>query len=416
MTDWGQEKYERGLESEMINGHDEVVIVSACRTPIGTFGGSLKDLRAYQLAGIAMEEAVRRAGIVKGMISEVIAGDCIQSADEANTARTAALSIGIPVEVPAYTIQKQCSSSMQALSSARTQIIAGDSEIVLVVGTESMSNAPYFLKTARWGQRLMNGEITDSIWELLHSGSGLLGDKFIMGETAERLADKYSICRDKQDEVALRSHQNAEAAIKAGKFKEEIVPVALQSKKGQQIIATDEHPRFGISMEDLSKLKPFFRKNGTVTAGNSSGLNDGACAAVVTSRSKASELGLHPLARVVAQTTAGVPPDLMGYGPVPATQQLLKKTGMALDQVGLWEVNEAFAAQYLACEKGLGMDREKVNVNGSGIGLGHPVGCTGLRLVISLVYEMRRKNAQHGIATLCVGGGMGMATLLELEN
>lgn len=396
--------------------HDDVVIVSACRTAIGKFGGQFKDLKAHRLAGVAMEEAIKRAGINKSMISEVIAGDCIQCIDEANTARTAALSIDIPVEVPAYTIQKQCTSSMQALNSAKSQILLGDSEIILVVGTESMSSAHYVLKTARWGQRLMHGEMTDSVWELLYSGSHLLGDGFIMGETAERLAEKFSITREEQDEVALRSHQNAEAAIKEGRFKEEIVPVVIKGRKGEQTtIDTDEHPRFGLTMDELTRLKPTFRKEGTVTAGNSSGLNDGACAAVVMSRSKALELGLEPLARVLTHTSAGVPPDLMGYGPVPATQKLLEKTKMDIDQIGLFEVNEAFAAVYATCEKNLGFKRENANVNGSGVGLGHPVGCTGLRLIVSLLYEMRRRNEQYGIAALCGGGGVGMSTLIELE-
>lgn len=395
---------------------NDVVIVSACRTPIGKFGGGLKDLRAYQLAGIAMEEAIRRAGIDKGVISEVIAGDCIQVIDEANTARTAALSIGIPVEIPAYTVQKQCPSSMQALSSARSQILLGESDIVLVAGTESMSSAPYMLRTARWGQRLGHGEMTDILWELLFSGSNLLGGKFIMGETAERMADKFSFSREDQDEVALRSHNNAEAAIKSGRFKEEIIPVVIKGKKGDKVVDTDEHPRLGLTMDDLRKLKPQFRKDGTVTAGNSSGLNDGACAAVVMSRAKASELGLKPMARVVAQASAGCPPDIMGFGPVPATQKLLARTGMSIDQIGLIEVNEAFAPVFLAAEKFLGFKRERANVNGSGIGLGHPVGCTGLRLVISVMYEMRRRNEQYGIATLCGGGGVGMSTLIELEG
>lgn len=392
---------------------DDVVIVSACRTAIGKFGGQFKDVRAHQLAGFAMEEAIQRAGIEKGMLDEVIAGDCIQCIDEVNTARTAALSIGIPVTVPAYTIQKQCTSSMQALADARAQILLGDAEIVLVAGTESMSTAPYVLKTARWGQRLMHGEMTDAVWELLYSGSRLLGDGFIMGETAERLANEFSITREEQDEIALRSHRNAEAAIKNGRFKEEIVPVAIKTGRQERVIDTDEHPRFGMTMEELVKLKPAFRKDGTVTAGNASGINDGACAAIVMSRAKADELGLRPLACVRAQASAGVRPDLMGYGPVPATQKLLAKTGMTIDRIGLWEVNEAFAAVYLACEKNLGFKREIANVNGSGVGLGHPVGCTGLRLVITLLYEMRRRNEQYGIATLCAGGGMGMATLIE---
>jgi len=400
-----------------MSGNDrDVVIVSAVRTPIGKFGGGLKDLRAFQLAGTVMEAALARAGVEKGSVDEVIAGDCIQRSDEANTARTAALSIGIPVEVPAYTVQKQCSSSMQALSSARTQILAGEADIVLVAGVESMSNAPYVLGTARWGQRLNHGEMTDTIWDLLYSGSGLLGRRMIMGETAENLAMKYSISRQEQDEVALRSHRNAARAMKSGTFKEEIVPVAVKTRKGETLVEADEHPRPGVTMEELSALKPAFQKDGTVTAGNASGINDGAAAVVVTSRAKARELGLTPLVRVVAQTSAGVPPEIMGYGPVPATMKLLARTGVSLGEIGLVELNEAFAAQYLACEKGLGLDRGKVNVNGSGIGLGHPVGCTGIRLVVSLLHEMRRRGERLGLATLCVGGGMGMSTLLELEG
>jgi len=394
----------------------EAVIVGAVRTAIGKFGGRLKDLRAYQLAGTVMEAALTRAGVEKGAVDEVIAGDCIQCADEANTARTAALSIGIPVDVPAYTVQKQCSSSMQALSCARTQILAGEADIVLVVGVESMSNAPYVLKTARWGQRLNHGELTDTIWELLYSGSGLLGRRMIMGETAENLALKYAISRQEQDEVALRSHRNAERAVKNGTFDEEIVPVSVNTRKGMSLVDKDEHPRIGLTMDELTALKPAFQKDGTVTAGNASGINDGAASIVVTSRIRAKDLGLAPLARIVAQSSAGVPPEIMGYGPVPATQKLLARTGVPLKGIGLFEVNEAFAAQYIACEKGLGLDREKVNVNGSGIGLGHPVGCTGVRLVVSLLHEMRRRNERYGLATLCVGGGMGMSTLLELED
>jgi acetyl-CoA C-acetyltransferase len=400
-----------------MSGRDrDVVIVSAVRTPIGKFGGILKDFRAYRLAGIAMQAALGKAGVGMSSVDEVIAGDCIQCADEGNTARTAALSIGIPVEVPAYTVQKQCSSSMQALSSARMQILAGEADVVLVAGVESMSNAPYILKSARWGQRLNHGEMTDSIWELLFSGSGLVGRKMIMGETAENLAERYGISRQEQDEVALRSHEGAERGISCGKIKEEIVPVVVKSRKGEMIVETDEHPRFGLTMDDLSSMRPVFRKGGTVTAGNASGINDGAAAVVVTSRSKARELGLTPLVRVVAQASAGVPPEIMGYGPVPATQKLLTRTGIALSDIGLVELNEAFAAQYIACERGLGLDREKVNVNGSGIGLGHPVGCTGIRIVVSLLHEMRRRGERYGLATMCVGGGMGMSTLLELEG
>ncbi len=395
---------------------NDVVIVSGCRTAIAKFGGGLKDLRAHQLAAVAMEEAIQRAGIEKGQIDEIIVGDCIQCPDEANTARTAALSIGIPVEVPAYTVQKQCSSSMQALNSARHQIIAGDAEIMLVAGAESMSNAPYVLPTARWGQRLMDGKLVDAVWEMLHSGSSFLPERMIMGQTAENLARKYDISREEQDIIALRSHANAEAATTSGRFKDEIVPVTLKSRKGDTVFDADEHIRLGLTMGDLERLKPAFAADGTVTAGNSSGLNDGGAAAVVMTRAKAEKLGIQPLARIIAQATAGVEPTLMGYGPVPATEKLLAKAGMKLEDIGLFELNEAFASQYIACEKGLGLDREKVNVNGSGVGLGHPVGATGLRIVISLMYEMRRRNERYGIASLCVGGGMGLSTLVELES
>ncbi len=393
----------------------DAVIVSAVRTPIGKFGGALKDLRAHRLAALVMDEALRRAGIAGADLDEVIAGECIQCPDEANTARTAALAAGIPVEVPAFTVQKQCSSSMQALASARLLVAAGEAEAVLVVGVESMSNAPYVLKTARWGQRLTHGEMTDSLWELLNSGSRILGNEMIMGLTAENLAERHGISRADQDEVALRSHRNAEAAIREGRFADEIVPVTIPGRKGDTVVDTDEHPRFGLTPEDLAKLPPVFKKDGTVTAGNSSGLNDGAAAAVVMSRARAREVGLAPLGRIVAQTSAGVPPEIMGYGPVPATRKLLERTGVALGDIGLVELNEAFAAQYLACERDLGLDRDRVNVNGSGIGLGHPVGATGLRLVVSLLHEMRRRGVELGLATLCVGGGMGMATLVEAE-
>jgi acetyl-CoA C-acetyltransferase len=399
----------------MSKNANDVVIVAACRTAIAKFGGSLKDVRAHQLGVTVMNEVVERAGIEKGAVDEIVMGDCTQCADEANTARTAALVAGFPVEVSAYTIQKQCSSSMQALISARQQIVAGDADVVLVVGAESMSNAPYVLPNARFGERLMDGKMVDAVWEMLHSGSTFLGERMIMGQTAEKLATIHNISREEQDEVALRSHANAEAATTSGRFKDEIVPVTIKSRKGDIVFDTDEHTRMGMKMEDLSKLKPAFAKDGSVTAGNASGLNDGAAAAIVMTRAKAEELGCTPLAKIVGQTSAGCDPTIMGYGPVPAIEKLVERTGVALDEVGLFEINEAFAAQYIACEKGLGLDREKVNVNGSGVGLGHPVGCTGIRVVVSLMYEMRRRKEKYGIASMCVGGGMGLATLLELE-
>lgn len=281
-----------------------------------------------------------------------------------------------------------------------------------------MSNAPYLLPSARWGKRLQHGQMMDGMWEMLHSGSNLLegGKGYIMGQTAENLADKYKISRAEQDEIALRSHNNAEAATVEGRFQEEIVPVEVEGKKGNVVVVDrDEHIRLGLKLSDLSQLKPAFKKDGTVTAGNSSGLNDGAAAMVITSRGKASELGAKPLARIVASAVAGVDPRYMGYGPVPSTEKLLRKSGVSLKEIGIVELNEAFASQYLACEKGLGLNREITNVNGSGIGLGHPVGATGCRIMVSLIYEMRRRGTNLGLASLCVGGGMGASILLENE-
>jgi acetyl-CoA C-acetyltransferase len=400
-----------------VNRDSDVVVVSAARTAIGKFGGALKDVRASKLAAHVMIEAIRRAGnLDPNLMDDIIVGDCVQCFDEANTARTAALTAGLPHHVPAFTVQRQCSSSMQALNSGVQQIRCGDSDIVLVGGVESMSSAPYYLANARWGMRLMNQEVTDAVWEMLHSGSRLLGDPMIMGVTAENLAEKYSISREAQDQVAMESHNKAEAAIKAGRFKDEIVPFELQGKKGQKdVFEQDEHPRFGLTMADLARLKPVFKNDGTVTAGNSSGLNDAAAAAILMTRGRAQKLGLTPMARIVAHAAAGVEPHLMGYGPVPSTEKALKKAGMTIKDIQLIEVNEAFAAQYIACEQGLGLDRSITNVNGSGIGLGHPVGCTGLRIVISLIFEMARRNLEVGLATLCVGGGMGMTTIIARD-
>jgi acetyl-CoA C-acetyltransferase len=400
-----------------MNRDNDVVMVSAVRTAIGKFGGALKEVRASRLAAYVMQEAIRRTNdLDTNLIDDVILGDCIQCFDEANTARTAALVAGLPVHVPAFTIQRQCSSSMQALNSGVQQIRCGDSEIVLVGGVESMSSAPYYLNNARWGMRLMNHEVTDSVWEMLHSSSRLLGKPMIMGITAENLSEKYGISRKAQDQVAMESHNKAEAAITSGRFKEEIVPIELPGKKGlKNVFDQDEHPRFGLTMEDLSRLKPAFKENGTVTAGNSSGLNDGAAAAILMTRKRARDMGLTPMARIVTHAVVGVEPHLMGYGPVPATEKALKKAGMNLEDIQLIELNEAFAAQYIACEQALGLDRTITNVNGSGIGLGHPVGCTGLRIVVSLVFEMIRRNLEVGLATLCVGGGMGMATIVTRD-
>jgi acetyl-CoA C-acetyltransferase len=305
---------------------------------------------------------------------------------------------------------------MQALISGTQQILCGDSDVVLVAGVESMSSAPYYMDKARWGMRLMNQEVTDSVWEALHSGSGALGQPMIMGLTAENLAAMDKISREDQDQVALESQHKAEKAIKEGRLRGEIVSIEVAGKKGEPLLfEQDEHPRFGLKMEDLTRLKPVFKEDGTVTAGNSSGINDGAAAVMLMTRKRAKELGLTPMAQIVTHGVAGVEPEVMGIGPVPATEQALNRAGMSLKDVELIELNEAFAAQYLACERRLGLDRDITNVNGSGISLGHPVGCTGLRIVVTLIYEMIRRDINVGLATLCVGGGMGMATIVVRE-
>lgn len=392
--------------------NNDVYILSACRTAIGGFGKGLKEMKAHQLGAVVMTEALDRAGVDPASLGDVIFGDCIQSSEEANTARTAMLKAQIPVEVPAVTIQRQCASGMQSVIFGAQEIIAGDSKVVLTGGTESMSNAPYLLKNARWGARLQHNEMTDSMWELLYSGSHLLGDGYIMGETAENLAEKFNISREDQDELAYLSHQRAIAAIDEGRFKNEIVPVEIPQRKGDpKIFDTDEHPRRDVTPESLAKLPAAFRKGGTVTAGNASGLNDGASALVLAGGDSLGDA--KPLARYVASAVVGVDPHLMGYGPVPAIQKLMDKTGMKLDDIDLFEINEAFASQYLTVERELGLPREKTNVNGSGISLGHPVGCTGARIIVSMIYEMKRRNAKYGVASLCVGGGMGAAVLIE---
>lgn len=389
----------------------DVVIVSGVRTPIGDFGGSLKSLLASQMASLVVKEAVARAGLEKGDVEEVIFGNCLQRTDEPNLARCAALGAGLPITTTGVTVQRQCASGMEAIVTGYRQIAMGDAEIVVAGGAESMSNAVFALKTARWGQRLTHGEMSDTLWELLTDPD----HKIMMGETAEKLAVKYGITREEQDEIALRSHQLAIRATDDGRFAQEIIQVPITNRKGQTTyVAADEHPRRDISLAELAKLKPAFRKGGTVTAGNSSGINDGAAAVVLMSADRANRIGIKPLARIVGSARAGVEPDLMGYGPVPAVRNLLKKTGLSLSEFDLIELNEAFAAQYLTCEKLLELNRDKINVNGSGVGLGHPVGSTGARLVVTLLHEMMRRSGRLGMATLCVGGGMGKVIAIEL--
>jgi acetyl-CoA C-acetyltransferase len=371
----------------------------------------LKDYPAPDLMALVIKEAICRANVDPALAGDVIIGQCMQRTDELPTGRLAALKAGLPIEVPGITLQRNCASGMQALVYAAQQIMLGDMEMAIAGGVEVMSRVPYTLDKARWGARLQHAVMADGIWDgLTDAYSGL-----IMGLTAENLAEKYNISRAAQDEVALQSHNKAEAAIKSGKFKEEIMPVEIPKKKGAPtVFDTDEHVRLGLTADQLASLKPGFKKDGTVTAGNASGINDGAAAMVLMSREKAEALGIAPIARLVSYGMAGVEPELMGYGPVPATKQALERAKLKLEDIELIEVNEAFAAQYLSCEILLGLNREITNVNGSGIALGHPVGCTGTRIVVSLLHEMRRRGNRLGLATLCVGGGMGMTTIWEM--
>ncbi|HBV98734.1 MAG: acetyl-CoA acetyltransferase [Peptococcaceae bacterium BICA1-7] len=391
---------------------DDIVVAAGVRSPIGDFGGVFKNMLSNKLLVPVIREVISRAGIDGAEVDDVIMGCCGQNTAEPNLGRTAALLAGLPNEVTGMTIQRQCSSGMQAMATGYQQIVTGDSNMVIAGGAESMSSVPYTLKGARWGQRLQHGELTDSLWEMLMDPI----HRIMMGETAERLADKYGISREEQDIIAFRSHQNAIRAIDEGKFKEEILPIPVPQRKGDPVPAdTDEHPRRDITLEKLAKLSPTFRKNGTVTAGNASGLNDGAAAVVLMTATRARQLGIKPLGRIVSFARAGVEPDLMGYGPVPAIKKALARAGKTLADIELIELNEAFAAQYLACEKLLDLNREITNVNGSGVGLGHPVGCTGARISISLLHEMKRRNLRWGLASMCVGGGMGMAMVFERE-
>ena len=387
-----------------------VVITSALRTPVGAFGGAFKDLLPTDLIVPVMKEAAKESGLSASDIDEVILGHCIQRTDQPNTARTAALLAGFDDTTTGFTIQRQCASGMQAIISAAMQIQTGLSDIVLAGGVEAMSSSPYILKQHRFGQRLQHGEIRDSVWEVLEDPiHGIM-----MGETAENLAEIHSISREEQDEYALLSHERAVTAMENGYFDSQLVPITVKERKGEKIIEKDESPRSGMEIGKLQKLKPAFREGGSVTAGNSSSLNDGGAALILMSEEEAERRGLQPLGRIVGYSVAGVDPKVMGIGPVPAIQKGLHTTeNWSLDDIDLFEINEAFAAQYLAVEKELGLDREKVNVNGSGISIGHPVGCTGARLVVSLLHEMKRRELKKGIASLCVGGGMGASVFIE---
>lgn len=413
----------------------DVVIVSGCRTAIGAFGGTLRDVNAAVLASVTMKEAIRRAGIEPDMIDDVRYGCCVEPVDALNVARVAALMAGIPENITAVTINRVCISGMEAVVSGMAMIQAGMADIILAGGTEHMSGVPYVVPGARWGCRLQDQVFVDWMIHALHCGSHLLpgpekgplkegmplemfkGKPYIMGHTAEFVAQMHNISREEMDEVALRSHNNAERATKEGDFKEEIVPVEVPQKKGKPpiIFDKDEHFRPGLTMEALAKLPPaFIPKIGKVTAGNSSGINDGSSGMVIMSAVKAKELGIQPIARIKAVGKGACHPSVMGLSPVPAVKDLLDKSGLKLGDFELIEVNEAFAAQYLGVEKELGLNREITNVNGSGIGLGHPVGSTGCRIMVTLLYAMKKRGKTLGLATLCGGGGVSMACAIEM--
>ena len=390
----------------------EVVIVAACRTAIGKFGGTLQPLSDIDFGPIPIKEVMKRAGITGDQVDEVIYASGYRTGDlPINSARVVAVKAGIPIEKPQFTISKACAGSIKAITLAAQIIKSGDADVIIAGGMESMSNATFMLKQARWGYRLGHGQLQDQLI-LFDPLSGNT-----MGETAENVAEKYNVSREDQDALGFRSQQLAEKAIKEGKFKEQIVPVEIPSKKGPIIFDTDEHPRFGTTLESLQKLKPAFKKNGgTVTAGSSSGMNDGASALLVMSREKADELGLVPMATIVSYASAGVDPALMGIGPIPATRLALEKAGLTMADIDLIELNEAFASQAIACMRELDMDIDKVNVNGGAIALGHPVSASGGALVTKLLYELKARDLRYGLATLCIGGGQGMALIVERKK
>lgn len=390
---------------------DKIVLVSGARTAIGSFGGSLKDFKAQELGAIAIKEAVKRAGLEPSDIDEVVYGCVGQVAEDAFIARTAALGAGIPYTSTAITVNRLCSSGLQSIVTASMEIKDGFCDIAVAGGVESMTNLPFYLRKARYGYRMGHGELEDGLITIL--SDPLTRDH--MGITAENVAKKYEITREEQDEYAAKSQQKAEAAIKAGLFKDEIVPITVKvNKKEERIFDTDEHCRFGTTVEKLAKLRPAFKQDGSVTAGNSSGINDAGAAVVVMKESEALKRGIKPLVRIAGYAAAGVDPAYMGTGPIPAVKKLLAKTGLTLNDIGLIELNEAFASQSLACINELGLNADIVNVNGSGISLGHPIGASGCIITIKLMNEMIRRNVKYGISTLCIGGGQGLAVLFEL--
>jgi acetyl-CoA C-acetyltransferase len=389
----------------------ETVILSACRTPIGAFGGVFNDLSASALGAVVIREALARAGVRPADVGDVVMGCVLQAGAGMNVARQAALAAGLPVEVPGETVNRVCGSGLQAVVHAVEAIRVGYVDTMVAGGTESMSNAPYLLKGARWGYRMGNAEAIDS---MLSEGLTCAMTACHMGITAEEVATRYTVSREDQDRFAAESQQRAERAIAAGRFKAEIVPVSIRQRKGDPLVVdTDEYPRLGTTAEKLAALRPAFKKDGTVTAGNASGINDGAAALVVTTAAKAKAIDGRPLARILAYVSTGVDPKVMGIGPVPAVRKVLERAGLTVADVDLFELNEAFAAQSIAVVRELGLDAAKVNVNGGAIALGHPIGASGARVLTTLVYALKERGLRYGVASLCIGGGMGIAMAVE---
>lgn len=390
---------------------EKYVIASAVRTPIGRFGGSLKDMDSGELASIVISEAIQRANIKPSQVDEVIMGEVRQSTESSNVARVASLRSGVSMEAPAFTVNRLCASGMQAITSAVQQIAFQQAEIIVAGGTENLSRAPFYIRNARFGEG--NPKMIDSNLENGQQPTEVYGTGLGMGITAENVANKYGITREQQDKFAVLSQEKAKKAIEEGKFKDEIIQVEVKSKKKTYHFIEDEHPRPSTTIEKLANLKPAFREGGSVTAGNACGRNDGATAMVIMTERKAEQLNIKPLVRIVDWATSGIDPKIMGVGPIPAIKALLKKTGLSLDSVDLIELNEAFASQALAVINEIGFDINRVNVNGGAIALGHPLGATGARITTTLIYELMRREKKYGIATLCVGGGQGMALLVE---
>ena len=390
---------------------NEAVIVSAVRTAIGSFGGSLKNISAIDLGAEVIKSALEKSKIDFDQVDEVIMGNVIQAGQGQNPARQASIKAGLSEKVPAMTINKVCGSGLKAVNLAAQSIIAGDSDCLVVGGMENMSQAPYIFKNQRWGAKMGHGKTVDT---MIEDGLWCAFNDYHMGITAENIADEYGISRKEQDDFAARSQQKAEKAINENKFQDEIIPVEIPQRKGEpEVFKNDEYPRSGVTADGLAKLRPAFKKEGTVTAGNASGINDGAAALVIMSKKKAEELGINYMATIKGYASAGVNPAIMGIGPVPATRKALDKAGMKIDNLDLIEANEAFAVQSLAVMEDLNFDPEIVNVNGGAIALGHPIGASGARILVTLVHEMEKRNSKAGLATLCIGGGQGAATVIE---